>query len=197
MEEISEEDSNLALQLLEAIWQIFAEKKVVRMHTKALLQALVNIEEAPWEEANNGREIDGTGCGKSSRGSCRGPQIPKRRRRSAVPANGGRGKARPSRATRRTICAKPGGATSTARRRARQPKRPAPRTAPAAIRGGSPNQPIRRPTDDEGDAGLAADGADENGGKDHASGERAQQGGANGPARRRTRPSEAEAVGEA
>ena len=36
-----------------------------------------------------------TGCGKSSRGSCRGPQTPKRRRRSAVPANGGRGKAPP------------------------------------------------------------------------------------------------------
>ena len=58
MEEISEEDSNLALQLLEAIWQIFAEKKVVRMHTKVLLDALMKIEEAPWEEANNGREID-------------------------------------------------------------------------------------------------------------------------------------------
>ena len=59
MEEISEEDSNRSLQLLEAIWQIFAEKKVVRMHTKALLQALLSIEEAPWKEANNGREIDG------------------------------------------------------------------------------------------------------------------------------------------
>ena len=35
MEGISEEDSNHALQLLEAIWQIFAEKKVVRMHTTA------------------------------------------------------------------------------------------------------------------------------------------------------------------
>ena len=58
MEEISEEDSNRALQLLEAIWQIFAEKKVVRMHTKVLLDALKKIEEAPWEEANNGREID-------------------------------------------------------------------------------------------------------------------------------------------
>ena len=47
-----------SLQLLEAIWQIFAEKKVVRMHTKVLLDALKKIEEAPWEEANNGREID-------------------------------------------------------------------------------------------------------------------------------------------
>ena len=42
MEGISEEDSNLTLQLLEAIWQIFAEKKVVRMHTKVLLDALEN-----------------------------------------------------------------------------------------------------------------------------------------------------------
>ena len=33
-----------------------------------------------------------TGCGKSSKGSCRGPQIPRRRRRSAAPVNGGRGK---------------------------------------------------------------------------------------------------------
>ncbi len=37
------------LQLLEAIWQIFDEKKVVRMHTKALLAALLKIEEAPWQ----------------------------------------------------------------------------------------------------------------------------------------------------
>ena len=41
------------------------------------------------------RDRCATGCGKSSRDSCRGPQIPKRRRRSAVPANGGRGKAPP------------------------------------------------------------------------------------------------------
>ena len=42
------------------------------------------------------RDQCATGCGKSSRGSCRGPQIPKRRRRSAAPVNGGRGKAPPS-----------------------------------------------------------------------------------------------------
>ncbi len=66
MEEISEEDSNHALQLLEAIWQIFAEKKVVRMHTKVLLDALKKIEEARWEEANNSRKINASSsCGKS------------------------------------------------------------------------------------------------------------------------------------
>ena len=59
MEEISEEDSNRNLQLLEAVWQIFAEKKVVRLHTKVLLDALIKIEEAPWAAANDGREIDG------------------------------------------------------------------------------------------------------------------------------------------
>ena len=56
MEGVSEESESLSTQLLEAIWQIFAEKKVVRMHTKVLLDALMKIEEAPWEEANNGRE---------------------------------------------------------------------------------------------------------------------------------------------
>ena len=59
MEGLSDEDSNIILQLLEAIWQIFADKKVVRMHTAALVSALVGIEEAPWQEANNGREVDG------------------------------------------------------------------------------------------------------------------------------------------
>ena len=96
MEEISEEDSNRTLQLLEAIWQIFAEKKVVRMHTKVLLAALMNIEEAPWEDGERRpRDRRRTGCGKSSRGSCRGPQIPKRRRRSAAPAQWREGKAPP------------------------------------------------------------------------------------------------------
>ena len=61
-----------------------------------------------------------TGCGKSSRDSCRGPQIPKRRRRSAVPANGGMEKARSSRAIPRIICAKPGGATLSERLRPRR-----------------------------------------------------------------------------
>ena len=49
---------SIALQLLEAIWQVFAEKKVVRLHTKALLPALLSVEESPWEKANNGRAID-------------------------------------------------------------------------------------------------------------------------------------------
>jgi hypothetical protein len=58
MEGISEEDSNISLRLLDDIWQTLAEKKVVRMHTSALLPALVNLEEAPWKTANNGRAID-------------------------------------------------------------------------------------------------------------------------------------------
>ncbi len=57
-EGFSEENTSPPTQLLEAIWQIFDEKKVVRMHTKVLLDSLKKIEEAPWEAANNGREID-------------------------------------------------------------------------------------------------------------------------------------------
>ena len=128
MEEISEEDSNRSLQLLEAIWQIFAEKKVVRLHTKVLLDALKKIEEAPWEEANNGREIDGywlreklTGVSAAARKPRGGGGAP------PLPGMAG-GEWPPSRATRKTICAKPGGATSTERRRARQHK-PAERAA--------------------------------------------------------------------
>ena len=39
MEEIQRGGQQPSLQLLEAIWQIFDEKKVVRMHTKVLLDA--------------------------------------------------------------------------------------------------------------------------------------------------------------
>ena len=77
MEEISEEDSNRTLQLLEAIWQIFAEKKVVRMHTKVLLDALKKIEEAPWEAANDGREIDGYWLREKLKGFLPRPANPK------------------------------------------------------------------------------------------------------------------------
>ena len=136
------------------------------------------------------RDRCATGCGKSSRASCRGPQIPKRRRRSAVPANGGRGKALPAKATRRTICAKPGGATSIERPRPRQPKAAA---AGARTAAGHPLQTSRsrpKPT-----AGFAAEGADGNGGKRTPKGKGAHNG--HGPAKRRTRPSEAEPVGEA
>ena len=188
MEEISEEDSNLILQLLEAIWQIFAEKKVVRMHTKVLLRR---------PDEHRGGAVEGrrttaarstaTGCGKSSRASCRGPQIPKRRRRSAVPANGGRGKARPSKATRRTICAKPGGATSSARLRPRPPKRPAPRMAAS----GMPRQTSRpRPRIATGPCGGWR--GCKRGRATRACGETAPHNG-HGPAKRRTRPSEAQA----
>ena len=52
-----------------------------------------------------------TGCGKSLRASCRGPRIPKRRRRSAAPVNGGREKARPQglhgRSSARSLAAVP------------------------------------------------------------------------------------------
>ena len=129
MEEISEEDSNLTLQLLEAIWQIFAEKKVVRMHTKVLLDALKKIEEAPWEEANNGREIDAYWLREKLKGFLPRPANPEEAAALRRSRQWREGKARPSRATRRTICAKPGGATSSERRRPRQPKRPAPRRA--------------------------------------------------------------------
>jgi hypothetical protein len=54
----SEGNDSLTTQLLDAVWQIFAKKKAVRLHTKVLLDALKAIEEAPWETANNGRDID-------------------------------------------------------------------------------------------------------------------------------------------
>ena len=123
MEEISEEDSNLTLQLLEAIWQIFAEKKVVRMHTKALLDALKKIEEAPWKEANNGREIDGYWLREKLKGFLPRPANPEEAAALRRSREWREGKGPASRATRRTICARPGGATSTERRRPRQPKR--------------------------------------------------------------------------
>ena len=50
MEGISEEDSNSPCSCWRPIWQIFAEKKVVRMHTTVLLEALMKVEEAPWED---------------------------------------------------------------------------------------------------------------------------------------------------
>ena len=187
MEGLSEEDSNLALQLLEAIWQIFAEKKVVRMHTKVLLDALIeNRGGAMGGGEQRPRDRRATGCGKSSRGSCRGPRIPKRRWRSAVPANGGRGKARPARATRKTICAKPGGATSSERRRPRQPKRPAPRSAARH----AADQP---PADRRLRTGLAADARTQTGPRTPPPGERRQTwtGAAADP------PERGEAVGEA
>ena len=132
MEEISEEDSNLILQLLEAIWQIFAEKKVVRMHTKAMLQALLKkIEEAPWQDANNGREIDAYWLREKLTGFLPRPANPEEAAALRRSREWREGKAAPAKATRRTICAKPGGGTSSERRRPRQPKRPAPRVGPA------------------------------------------------------------------
>ena len=56
-ETLGEEDNGIALQLLAAVWQVFFEKKVVRLHTKALLAALLDADESPWEEANRGRAI--------------------------------------------------------------------------------------------------------------------------------------------
>ena len=115
-----------------------------------------------------------TGCGKSSRASCRGPQIPKRRRRSAVPANGGRGKALPLKgytedhlreAWRRYLDRKTPTETRQSGRR---------RSGPAANGGGDLRR-TSRPRPSQGEAGLAADGADKNGAKDPASGERRPQ----------------------
>ena len=146
MEGISEEDSNLILQLLEAIWQIFAEKKVVRMHTKALLDALVKIDEAPWEEANNGREIDGYWLREKLKGFLPRPANPKEAAALRRSREWREGKGPPSRATRKTICAKPGGAISSERRRARQPKRPSLQRA----RGEAPDHgPSRSAAEDE------------------------------------------------
>jgi hypothetical protein len=181
MEEISEEDSNHALQLLEAIWQIFAEKKVVRMHTKVLLDALKRIEEAPWEEANNGREINAYWLREKLKGFLPRPANPEEAAALRCSRQWREGNANPLK-----------GYTSAHAKR--QAASDADAVADALACSGSPGDVAKSSatsqlTDEEGDFGLEADVANKNGVKDPPPGRGSQQGGARpGPARRRTRP---------
>ena len=190
MEEIGEEDSNRSLQLLEAIWQIFAEKKVVRMHTLALLQALLNVEEAPWKNVNDGREIDGYWLREKLKGFLPRPANPKEAaalhrsrewREGKGPAHKGYTEEHLREAWWRYLERKT--PTETAR-------------AAGANGAGAGAAAADQPIETESEAGLAADGAkDTPKGQDAPRAAGAHNG--HGPAKRRTRPSEAKASGEA
>ena len=195
MEGISEEDSNIILQLLEAIWQIFAEKKVVRMHTKVLLQALVSIEEAPWKDANNGREIDGYWLREKLKGFLPRPANPEEAAALRASRQWREGKGAPLKgytedhlreAWWRYLERK----TPTETAKAAGPRPGLRRTAAVDLRRTSRSRPRPRPR-----PALQRMARTENGVKDTPAGRGAHNG--HGPARRRTRPSEAKPSGEA
>jgi hypothetical protein len=201
MEEISEEDSNRALQLLEAIWQIFAEKKVVRMHTSALLQALVSVEEAPWKDANNGREIDGYWLREKLHAFLPQPANPEeaaalRRsrewREGKGPARKGYTENHLGEAWWRYIDRKTPSETLKADGAAANS--PA-HSGAEANGGGTPTSDQPSDAETKAGAGPAPDGGDASGVKNTLTEKGAHNG--HGPARRRTRPSEAKPVGEA
>ena len=52
-----DEDLSVLVRLLDAIWWVFKEQGVVRMHTKDLINALINVDEGEWKEAYAGRPI--------------------------------------------------------------------------------------------------------------------------------------------
>ncbi len=186
MEETTEEDSNNSLQLLEAMWQIFAEKKVVRMHTKVLLDALMKIEEAPWEEANNGRQINAHWLRERLKGFLPRPANPEaaealRRsrqwREGKGPANKGYTEDHLREAWLRYLDREPPSTYAKGQ------------AASGASAGSGPQEDAAKPSaaaqpaDREGD--LAADTANKNGGEDSPPG---REGVGSGPARRRTHP---------
>ena len=190
MEEMSEEDSNYSLQLLEAVWQIFAEKKVVRLHTKVLLDALKKIEEAPWEAANNGREIDSYWLREKLKGFLPRPANPKEAAALRHSREWREGKGAPSKgytedhlreAWWRYLGRKTPSETAKAAGAA---------TGPAANGGGAPATDQSIETEAEDEAGSATEGEDGNGGKGTPKGKGDHNG--HGPAKRRTRPSESE-----
>jgi Protein of unknown function (DUF3631) len=205
MEEISEEDSNHALQLLEAIWQIFAEKKVVRMHTKVLLDALKKIEEAPWEEANNGREINAYWLREKLKGFLPRPANPKeaealRRSRQWREGNANPLKGYTEDHLREAWLRYLDRQTPTETAQATGPTPAAPDKEhvaddPPSRRGSAADGATDQPTETKGEAGLVADVEDKDGFKDTPRERGARNG--PGPARRRTRPSESKPVGEA
>ena len=178
MEGFSEGSDRLSTQLLEAIWQIFAEKKVVRLHTKVLVDALMKIEEAPWVAANEGREIDGYWLREKLKGFLPRPANPEEAAALHRSRIWREGKGAPLKgytedhlreAWWRYLERKTPTETAKAAGAAAGP------TAGAANGGGRPSadQPIETETATE--AGFAADGEDENRGQGHACGERRPQ----------------------
>ena len=67
---LDEDDAGALIQLLEAIWNVFARRRVVRIYTKALVAELLKEDEGPWNTANRGRRSTPIGCGTSLRISC-------------------------------------------------------------------------------------------------------------------------------
>jgi hypothetical protein len=184
MEAVSEEDSNRNLQLLEAVWELFAEKKVVRMQTAALLQALMNMEEAPWKGANNGREIDGYWLRENLKGFLPRPANPEAAAALRASRQWREGKGTPRKGyTEDHLC--------EAWRRYLGRATPTEAAAAAATNGsgsgsetnGAGTSAVDQPPATSGETGPAADGGDASGLKEgNAHNEP-------GPARRRSRPS--------
>jgi putative DNA primase/helicase len=51
-------EQNVTVALLQDIWQVFYDKKVVRMHTRFLVGELLGMSEGRWDEANRGKRIN-------------------------------------------------------------------------------------------------------------------------------------------
>ena len=51
-------DTSEFIALLDAVWTAFYEKRVVRMHTGVLVNALLELDEGQWARANGGKGID-------------------------------------------------------------------------------------------------------------------------------------------
>ena len=162
------------------------------MHTKVLLDALMKIEEAPWEEANNGREIDGYWLREKLKGFLPRPANPEEAAALRRSREWREGKGAPLK-----------GYTEDHLREAwwrylerKTPTETAKAAGAARIGGGASaaDQPIETETEDA--PGLAADGADANGAKDPRPRGTARTTGTGrrsaGPARARRKP-----VGEA
>ena len=51
-------DTSEFIAVLDAVWTVFHEKGVTRMHTDALVAAMIALDEGQWTRANGGRQID-------------------------------------------------------------------------------------------------------------------------------------------
>jgi hypothetical protein len=209
MEAVSKEDSNRNVQLLEAIWQIFAEKKVVRIHTKVLLQALLGVEEAPWKTANRDREIDDYWLRENLKEFLPQPETPEEEKAFRASRHWREGNANPLKgykeehlreAWERYLGRKTPSETAkdaNDAQDAKDAKAAGPTPAandPATESNGAGASPSDQPPDPNGETGPATDGRDENA-VDTPKEKSARNG--PGPARRRTRSNETKPTGRA
>jgi hypothetical protein len=58
-EEAGDACGGLDIELLDALWWFFYERRVARAYTQDICDALNNMEEGPWSTANRGKKIDG------------------------------------------------------------------------------------------------------------------------------------------